>query len=271
MKKFIKKSWALGLAGGGGLLLFILLLMSNNQPPPGGEFSVGLSSTGGGGIASSCTPEEQAKYAEVERNQDLLDSEISRFTNIEKRVPQTYEELNNSLFASVRPNDVLNPYTGQAVQSVTQPSAGDITWVYTPTPSLTVIYYYLCNGEVLSEPLEFSQETIQELSTAEWEIDPDFTTPEKYAYVVCREVNAHILLYWDDHQDHLPTSFQELLNAFPYIGKFRNEFTGGYAQNVPEETPSAGNFSYIYYPPQGEEEEASRLECYGENGRSIGM
>jgi len=264
--------WLIG--GGLGLMaiLFILFFTSSAGPGTG---SVGIMSAGESYPwfqylqGEGCTPDEQQKYESVQDNQRALDGMISDFTNIEKHYPQSYAELMNSVHASIRPADMLNPYTGQPIQQVSQPSAGDISWQTTPT-TLTVTFYYLCNGEILSfSPIGFDEEFLNEAVASTMFIPEHLTQQnDRYTFMVCEFMDSWFL-FFHANEGRMPNSFDELANLFPFLRKVRNEFTGGYAQNVPSESRSPGNFTYqLFYDSQGNYDSYG-LWCYGSNNETL--
>lgn len=217
----------------------------------------------------SCTQNEQSKYNEVQDNARALSGMISDFTNVEKRYPNSWAELGATLFAAIRPGDVLNPYTGQPIQEVPQPSAGDMTWARTSN-SLPITYYYSCGGQTRTEVWDnFDAGFLSEASTSDADL-PDHLTDQrdKYAYMVC-DYMGHYLIFFRANEGRMPNTFDEVKGVFPFLGRVRNEFTGGFAQDMPEGSPSPGNFTYkVSYDGQGNFDSYG-LWCYGTNNEVV--
>lgn len=267
--------WLIG--GGLGLMGILLVFFFSLSAGPG------TGSMGGGRILSAgesypwnqyvqgegCTPEEQEKYESVQDNQRALGGYDFGFYQHRKAYPQSYAKLMNSVHASIRSVDLLNPYTGRAIQQVSQPSAGDISWQTAPT-TLTVTYYYLCNGEILSfSTIRYDEEFLNEAVAATLIIPEHLTQQnDRYIFMVCEFMESWFL-FFHANEGRMPNSFDELANLYPFLRKVRNEFTGGYAQNVPPESSAPGNFTYqLFYDNQGNYDSYG-LWCYGSDNEAL--
>lgn len=211
---------------------------------------------------NDCTAEEQEKYAKMADNMSLFSEEISQYTNVVKQYPASYSALSTTIYASVRPADVINPFTGDPVQDNTAPSAGNTTWTYA-SPTLTITFYYVCNGVLQSEAQTWSSDELSGFQPSDWSVPSNLTQSEQYAHEVCNFLKGYVDLYYVE-QGALPADYSALASAYPVVTKARNEFNGGHAQHVPDTSPSAGDFTFtLKTDPQGRP--YTDIRCYGQD------
>ncbi|MGH8103380.1 MAG: hypothetical protein ACREJQ_02530 [bacterium] len=247
-----------------GLALVILLVALLTSAPGGGSGPGGFGGMGGSPPGGADSPQSDA----VSNNARILDTEISFLANIQNQYPSTFTALCDSLFASIRCADIINPYTGNPIQVVTSPTAGDISWASTGPSNLTVTFYYLDDsGALQSDPHEWGTDFLND-SSVNWQIPVNLSQNEKITYVACGVfLNSFISDYAYDagwSPGTVPATYSDLLIQYPYLAKVRNDFTGGYAQNVPATSPTAGNLTYATVVQQSIR--IYSLSCYGQDG-----
>lgn len=193
------------------------------------------------------------EYFMVAKNAGLVDDMISLFVNYELRNPASIDEVRtarNGLYWRVDPADLINPYTNQSLQWVSQPSAGDLSFLESNPSSYTVRAYYidtfngnqLVNWDATATPENL--QTILNLGnppTDDTGLDWQKAQVNRtlwYLLVSGTLESMQLDDYWP------PRSYDKLVEWCPLIARIRNPYTGGYIQNVPENQPSEGNFTF---------------------------
>ncbi len=212
-------------------------------------------------------PDEWCKYIRAIQTLDYIMDEVTAMAFFSFQYPSTYSQLGQSIYACVRSQDLVNPYTGQPVQEESDPTPGNLRWTYNPeTKDLTVEIAVVHNGEKQFHTRSYpgsdlsiyhqqeqekpypkyppdAPETVQRSWMCGWILD--------FLYIQSIYPNRVDSNLEDEYMGSLPPTYTELLRRFPVLKKMWNPFQSRFIQEVPMDdgwaTPHPGDVSYNYW------------------------
>lgn len=218
------------------------------------------------------------EYRQAEGNLGVLNLALTQMYFREYRFPSSYQELVNSPYMVVLPEDFVNPYTGSFVQENSgEPAAGDVKFISTPEEVYVTMFLNAPPVELpegvgiqglgispgISQGTLVQRRTINVVELAE---DPTRKESEKWRKFTIEQSSR-----WPPERKRFITfcrGISELMNNASFLYgiramnwnweeflrrmewhlnlRVRNPYTGEWIKPVDPRNPSPGNFSVIY-------------------------
>ncbi len=169
---------------------------------------------------------------------------IGTFASDRHQFPESYAELTQSPYMCIRSQDLVNPYSGQPVQQVSEPAAGDLTWnLNSEAGTLDVDLHFPEAGNLRPFPIRYNvQDDIEGV------IGPGIDVPgdsaEKKLARSCWGLTFLFIGFYFQNFNEYPPDFSTLTYRFPILEKMWNGYQNRYAVHREWNDPLPGDLNY---------------------------
>jgi hypothetical protein len=208
----------------------------------------------------------------VIQNEDAVSTAVALYRADRGRLPVTFQGLADSPLMCVRAQDLTNPYTGQPMNLVSEPTAGDLVWDYSAAEGRLTFTSALRappDDSLLALPLEYREEEFAEATNEQPLVEKPGEGSATQHTRACAAYLQELAWAFKQNNGRPANGVAELQGPHPLVLKMWNAFQSRFAQSRALSDPVPGDFHYQTCDDPQTGERISEVTFFLENGETV--